>query len=156
MRGGEIGEEARMEHRSRGARCANAATALVAVLLSGLIAPASYAQSYKAPRTPDGKPNINGIWQTLNSANWDLQEHAAGPGVVVALGAVGAAPAGLGVVEGGEIPYLPERGEEERELREPPDRRSGDQVLPARRSAGDLHALSVSNHSDAASHPDGL
>ena len=96
-----------MEHRSRGARFANAAIALAAVLLVGLIASASYAQSYKAPRTPDGKPNLNGIWQTLNSANWDLQEHAAGPGLVVALGAVGAVPAGLGVVDGGEIPYLP-------------------------------------------------
>ncbi len=107
MRGGDtarrlgwnIGREAR--------DFANAAIALAAVLLVGLIASASYAQSYKAPRTPDGKPNLNGIWQALNTANWDLQEHAAGPGLVVALGAVGAVPAGLGVVEGGEIPYLP-------------------------------------------------
>src|SRR5882757_5877391 len=66
------------------------------------------AAAYKAPRGADGKPNLNGIWQTLNSANWDIQGHAAGAGPVVALGAAGAVPAGLGVVEGDEIPYKPE------------------------------------------------
>lgn len=59
-------------------------------------------------RTLDGKPNLNGIWQALNTANWDLLAHPAMPGPVVAMGAVGAIPAGLGVVEGGEIPYKPE------------------------------------------------
>jgi hypothetical protein len=49
---------------------------------------------------------LNGIWQALNTANWDLESHMARPGLVVALGAVGAEPGGLGVVEGGEIPYL--------------------------------------------------
>lgn len=63
--------------------------------------------AYKAPRTADGKPNLNGIWQAVNTANWDLQGHAAGPGTVAALGAIGAEPPGLGVVEGEEIPYLP-------------------------------------------------
>ena len=62
---------------------------------------------YRAPRTPDGKPNLNGIWQALNTANWDIQGHAARAGLVVALGAEGAVPPGLGVVEGNEIPYLP-------------------------------------------------
>jgi hypothetical protein len=61
----------------------------------------------KVPRMPDGKPNLSGIWQAMNTANWDLQEHAARPGLVIALGAEGAEPGGLGVVEGGEIPYLP-------------------------------------------------
>jgi hypothetical protein len=63
--------------------------------------------AYKAPRTPDGKPDLNGIWQALNTANWDLQTHAAQPSLVVALGAVGAEPGGTGVVEGGLIPYIP-------------------------------------------------
>lgn len=63
--------------------------------------------AYRAPRTPDGKPNLNGIWQALTSANWDLQDHAPKPSPVVAMGALGAIPAGIGVVEGGEIPYLP-------------------------------------------------
>src|SRR5678815_4231744 len=81
------------------------------------------AAAYKAPRGPDGKhPDLNGVWQVMNSAGWDVEPHAAraalqlrpGPFVpvpakpVVALGAVGAVPAGLGIVEGGEIPYKPE------------------------------------------------
>jgi hypothetical protein len=78
---------------------------------------------YKAPRGPDGKhPDLNGVWQAMNSAGWDIEPHAAraalqlrpGPVVpvpakpVLALGAVGAVPGGLGIVEGGEIPYTPE------------------------------------------------
>jgi len=61
----------------------------------------------RIPRLPDGKPNLNGIWQAMNTANWDLVDHNSRPGTVVALGAMGAEPAGPGVVEGGEIPYLP-------------------------------------------------
>jgi hypothetical protein len=59
------------------------------------------------PRTVDGKPNLNGIWQALNTANWDLQAHASAPGPDYALAADFAEPPGPGVVEGNEIPYLP-------------------------------------------------
>ena len=52
-------------------------------------------------------PDLNGIWQSMNTANWDLEEHSAAPGPLSALGAVGATPPGLSVVEGGSIPYLP-------------------------------------------------
>ena len=54
----------------------------------------------------DRKPNLNGIWQAVNTANWDIQTHGPAPGPP-ALGALGATPPGLGVVEGGELPYLP-------------------------------------------------
>ena len=91
----------------RGARLAGAMAVLMTALELSLIPNASGAEAYKAPRTADGKADLNGIWQALNTANWDLQEHAARPGLVVALGAAGAVPAGLGVVEGNEIPYLP-------------------------------------------------
>jgi hypothetical protein len=64
--------------------------------------------SYRAPRTADGKADLNGIWQAVNTANWDLQDHAARQGPVIALGASFSVPAGLGVVEGNEIPYRPE------------------------------------------------
>jgi hypothetical protein len=101
------GEEAQMGNGLRGARFAGAAAVLMTALQLSLIPTASGAEAYKAPRTADGKADLNGIWQALNTANWDLQEHAARPGVVVALGAAGAVPAGLSVVEGGEIPYLP-------------------------------------------------
>ena len=36
------------------------------------------APAYKAPRGPDGKhPDLNGVWQVMNSANWDIEPHAA-------------------------------------------------------------------------------
>ena len=63
---------------------------------------------YKAPRTPDGKPNLNGIWQAMNTANWDVEAHPAAPGPMWELGAQFAIPGGLGIVEGGTIPYKPE------------------------------------------------
>jgi hypothetical protein len=61
----------------------------------------------RAPRPADRKPDLNGVWQALNTANWDLEGHAAAMGPVALLGAVFAVPPGLGVVEGGTIPYLP-------------------------------------------------
>jgi hypothetical protein len=54
-------------------------------------------QSQPIPRTADGKPDFSGVWQVLNSAAYDLEDHHAEPGV----------PAGTGVVVGGEIPYQP-------------------------------------------------
>lgn len=70
---------------------------------------------------PTGHPDLNGVWQVMNTANWDIEPHAARAALalragpfgpvpakeVVALGAVGSVPAGLGVVEGGTIPYTP-------------------------------------------------
>jgi hypothetical protein len=77
-------------------------------IITGLLClAASSAQTYKAPRTVDGKPNLNGIWQAMNTADWDLEGHAAAAGPVASLGAVFARPPGLGVVDGDEIPYLP-------------------------------------------------
>jgi hypothetical protein len=66
------------------------------------------AQAYRAPRTKDGKPNLNGIWQAINEANWDVEAHSAGPGTQPMLGALNAVPPGMGIVEGGPLPYRPE------------------------------------------------
>jgi hypothetical protein len=63
---------------------------------------------YRAPRAPDGKPNLNGIWQAMNAANWDVEDHSARQGPAVALGASFSVAPGLGIVEGGTIPYRPE------------------------------------------------
>jgi hypothetical protein len=69
---------------------------LLAVLLSLAAAPAA-AQAPALTRTSDGKPNLQGVWQVLNTAAWDIQDHAARLGV----------PAGQSVVVGNEIPYTP-------------------------------------------------
>jgi hypothetical protein len=65
------------------------------------------APQYRAPRTPDNTPDLSGIWQAINTANWDVEPHQARMGPVVALGAAFSIPPGLGVVEGDAIPYLP-------------------------------------------------
>lgn len=62
------------------------------------------------PRTPDGRPDFNGIWQVMDSSlNWDLEPHEARHGPLAALqaGAHLAFPPGMGAVEGGKIPYKP-------------------------------------------------
>jgi len=99
-----------------------AAAAMGAVAVS-FVAPLAgqQAPAYRAPRTPDGHPDLNGIWQANNEANWDIQMHVARPALalragpygpvpaaaVLALGAVGSVPPGMGIVEGNEIPYTP-------------------------------------------------
>jgi hypothetical protein len=104
---------------------------LCAAILLGCLAQTALGQTapprtaepaYRAPAGPGGHPDLNGVWQVLNTANYDLEPHharaamALRPGPygpvpakdVLALGAVGAVPAGLGVVEGGTIPYKPD------------------------------------------------
>ena len=69
------------------------------------------------PRDGYGKPDLNGIWQALGSAHWDLEAHAARAGPLPVLGALGAVPAGLSVVVGGEIPYQPWAREQQQKNR---------------------------------------
>lgn len=57
----------------------------------------------------DGEPNLNGIWQAMNSANWDIEAHPAQKlEQAWPFGALFAIPAGKSVVVGGKIPYLPQ------------------------------------------------
>src|SRR2546423_7894421 len=93
--------------------------ALVGLAAIGILAGQA---AYRAPRAPGGHPDLNGIWQALNEANFDIEAHAARPAMsvrpgpygpvpaapVLALGAVGSVPPGLGVIDGDEIPYKPE------------------------------------------------
>jgi hypothetical protein len=69
----------------------------MAALVSLATVPAAGQVSGSLPRTADGKPDLSGVWQAVTTANWNLQAHAAEKDV----------PAGLGVVEGDEIPYQP-------------------------------------------------
>ena len=102
-----------MQRRVRNALI-QAATAATAVTLA-LAAGAGGAQTptapapYRAARLPGtDQPDLNGIWQALNTAHWDIRPHAAAPGALPErLGAIGAVPAGQGVIEGDEIPYQP-------------------------------------------------
>ena len=66
------------------------------------------------PRASDGKPDLSGIWQAMNTAEWDIQAHDAKQGPLVVMGAAGGIPAGLGVVEGGPLPYKPEALEQKK------------------------------------------
>lgn len=92
-------------------------TFVVLLLISTIV----WGQGYVAPRGPDDKPELNGVWQVMNRANYNIESQAAraahamvdgdlGPipaPEIVALGAVGSIPASLGVVVGGKIPYKP-------------------------------------------------
>jgi hypothetical protein len=73
------------------------AVAAIAALMPVTIAGQNTPPPSAIARTADGKPNLQGIWQAINTADWDLQVDSAQKGV----------PAGVGVVEGNEIPYQP-------------------------------------------------
>ena len=85
------------------ARTATIAAVLVWTALAGLGQTAPLALK----RTANGKPDLDGVWQAMNTANWDLLAHGAMAGAVSSLGAIGAVPPGESVVEGDVIPYLP-------------------------------------------------
>ena len=106
--------------------------ALAAVLLTlaaihidaqrGAAAPQSDApRTVPATATPSGgggrlagHPNLNGLWQAMTEANWDILPHGARPGPPQ-FGALFSEPAGVGIVEGNEIPYQPWAAEKQKE-----------------------------------------
>jgi len=93
-----------------------ALTAIAAAAMT-LCAATSYAQqkaaapakSARAARIA-GQPNINGVWQAMNSANWNLEAHSAEAlKGFWQLGSLAAIPAGQSVIDGdGKVPYKPE------------------------------------------------
>jgi hypothetical protein len=104
-------------------------SAVVTVVVIGAGAPLQgQPPSQQAPGRVAGKPNLNGIWQALNEANWDIEAHVARPALalrpgprgpvpareVLYLGAAGSVPPSPGVVEGDRIPYRPEALEQKK------------------------------------------
>jgi hypothetical protein len=90
-----------------------ATVALAVVLLAAATADAQVRST--VPRAPNGRPDLSGVWQTLNTAHWNIEPHVSDYPVLLDLGAQFAVPPGHGVVQGGVIPYLPEaRAERDR------------------------------------------
>ena len=90
------------------------ATGVAAMMALLALPAASGAQARPLPRTADGRPDLSGVWQALTTAHADIEPHAAARDV----------PAGLGVVEGGALPYQPwalARREENRRNRQARD-----------------------------------
>ena len=63
------------------------------------------AAANRLPRSIDGRPNLQGIWQVRNRAAYNLLDHAARDRM----------PAGRSVVEGNQIPYQPWAAKQQRE-----------------------------------------
>jgi hypothetical protein len=107
----------RVEDRSMGNRLRRVTIAAASVAAMAALPASVWAQGqpYRAARAADGKPNLNGIWEAMNTANWDLKAHAAAMGPAPELGAEFSIPPGAGVVEGGEIPYLAEAAKKQKE-----------------------------------------
>lgn len=66
--------------------------------VAGQATPAQTVATAEIPRLANGRPDFSGIWQTLSEADYDLEPHSGRRD----------APPGAGVVERGQIPYLPE------------------------------------------------
>lgn len=106
-------------------------SAAILMVIGVLLSSAALAQESDIKRLANGKPDFNGVWQALGSAHWDIERHMARPALqlregphgpvpakdVLALGAVGSVPGGMGIVVGGKIPYKPEALEKRDENR---------------------------------------
>jgi len=73
-------------------------TAIEGVLLAGVVlglaAPlCGQSSAYRAPRAAGGKPDLNGVWQVLNEANYDLEGHSARAAMQLRPGPLGPVPA---------------------------------------------------------------
>lgn len=104
-----------MQHRLKAPMAAVMGAAAALMVLSGL----AQAQQDERPDEINGHPNLNGIWQAMNTAYWNLEAHSTEHlEKFWELGAFGAIRAGQSVVQGGEIPYRPEAEKQREKNRE--------------------------------------
>jgi hypothetical protein len=88
---------------------ATIAALALAVARSGAPVAGQPQTTYRAPRGADGRANLNGIWQAVNTANWNIEGHEAQPAPYPNLvGVYLAEPAGVSVVLDGRLPYKPD------------------------------------------------
>ena len=92
-----------MSQRWRALTVRVSVTAAVVAVCAVTMQTEAQAQSGQFPRTADGMPDLSGIWQAVGSAYWDVEPHAAYESRLAETGAIGAAPGGLGIVEGGRF-----------------------------------------------------
>ena len=111
-----------MRHPLRDLMIVIVTAAVVVGLVQAAARTSAQTPAFRAARLEGtAHPTLNGVWQALNTAHWDLEAHVARPALatvpgpagnvpaapVLAFGAIGGVPGGLGVVEGGSIPYRP-------------------------------------------------
>lgn len=83
------------------------AITFVAAVQTATTAPAAAQQT--RPERINGKPNFNGIWQAAGTAYWNLEAHSAERlKHFWQMGSLASIPAGMSVVVGDKIPYLPD------------------------------------------------
>jgi hypothetical protein len=82
-----------MRNRVPGAVAIIVAAAFGAVIATIVMPVAGQALANRPPRGADGRPDLNGIWQVLNEANFDIQTHMARPAMALRAGPYGPLPA---------------------------------------------------------------
>jgi len=77
----------------------------VSLIIMLALSPMALIASKETASTKDTPPDLNGIWQAVSSAHWNIERHVAAHPPLSILGALGATPPGMGVVDGNKIPY---------------------------------------------------
>ena len=89
-------------HQSKNLTRASLAASIALACLSPAL---GQTQAGEISRSADGTPRLDGIWQALSEANWDIRPHASGPAPLSELGTFSAIHPGLGIIEGDLLPY---------------------------------------------------